>query len=64
MNDVFQDTLGWYQKNKWYYWDESGLEQGPYNSEEQAQAALTAYIKYELNWEENTPIRKMREDRD
>ena len=62
MNEVFQDISGQFQKDKWFYWDESGLEVGPFNSDKQAEAALAAYIKYELNWEEDIPIRKMKDN--
>jgi hypothetical protein len=62
MSEVIQDTLGYYQKDKWFFFDECGLENGPFNSKEQAQAAEAAYIKYEIEWEEPTPIRKMKDD--
>jgi len=62
MNDVFKDILGYYEKDKWFFWDEAGLESGPFNSEKQAEEALSAYIKYEINWEENIPIRKMKDN--
>jgi len=62
MNEVFLDSAGYYQKDKWFFWDESGLENGPFNSKSQAEAALAAYIKYELNWEEDNPIRKMKDN--
>lgn len=56
MDEIFLDAKG-----KWFYYDESGLENGPFNSEEQCAAALAAYVKYELNWEEDDPILKMRD---
>jgi len=49
-------------KSNWYYWDAEGLQNGPFNSEEQANKALEAYIEYDLNWVEDTPIRKMKPD--
>ncbi len=61
MNEIFQDIVGDFELYKWYFYDESGLENGPFNSEEQAAAALAAYIKYEINWEEDDPILKMRD---
>lgn len=54
---IFQSGEG-----KWYYWDESGLEIGPFNSYEQTEAALAAYIKYDLDWVKDDPIHKMRDN--
>lgn len=61
--NVFQDTLGWFEKDKWFFWDEAGLENGPHNTKEEAEFALDVYVKYELQWEhKKNPIKKMREN--
>jgi hypothetical protein len=62
MDEVFQDTLGFFDRDKWFYYDESGLENGPFNTEEQAIKALDAYVEFELNWTEKQPILKMKDN--
>ena len=56
MSDIFEEN------GEWYYWDEAGLDSGPFKTKKQAEQALDAYIKYIVNKEEKEPIRKMRED--
>jgi hypothetical protein len=60
MEHVFQDNLGWFEKDKWFFWDETGDENGPFDSELIAQASFDAYVKYEVNGERE-PIRKMKD---
>ena len=55
MNDIF------YKKGNWYFWDETGLDQGPFTSAILAEAALDIYIKYELQ-DRKEPIRKMKDN--
>ena len=55
IDDIFK------HQGRWYYWDDAGLENGPFNSMEQAAIALEAYIKYDLNWVEDDPILKMKD---
>ena len=52
--DIFEAEDGF------YFWDEAGFENGPYSTQEQAQIALDAYVKWMNHDHQEYGIRKMR----
>jgi len=48
LKNTDHDRVENYKKDKWYFWDETESEQGPFDTEEKARSALKFYTEFFL----------------